>query len=120
MQAGAAHAHGRASARPDFGPKCASVRSSRPAAEILAAIDPVCAIEQHSEFGRERYALLFLPGQYRVDMPVGFYTQVLGLGASPDDVVILGKQGAISNLIDDQGGSTSIQPRITPKVAEFP
>jgi hypothetical protein len=34
--------------------------------------------------------------------------------------VALGKLGAISNVIDDAGGSTSIKPWITPKVTEFP
>jgi hypothetical protein len=33
---------------------------------------------------------LFLPGEYKVDIPVGFYTEVLGLGASPDAVHIVG------------------------------
>jgi hypothetical protein len=34
--------------------------------------------------------------------------------------VALGEHGEISNVIDDQGGPTSIHPRVTPKVAEFP
>jgi hypothetical protein len=42
------------------------------------------------DFGPARHALLFAPGEYKVDVPVGYYTQVLGLGASPDDVHIAG------------------------------
>jgi hypothetical protein len=34
--------------------------------------------------------LLFKPGSCNVDVNVGFYTQVLGLGLSPDDVTING------------------------------
>jgi hypothetical protein len=34
--------------------------------------------------------------------------------------VALGENGEISNVIDDKGGPTSIHPRVTPKVAEFP
>jgi hypothetical protein len=34
--------------------------------------------------------------------------------------VALGDHGEISNVIDDKGGPTAIQPRVTPKVAEFP
>jgi hypothetical protein len=34
--------------------------------------------------------------------------------------VALGDKGAIENVIDGEGGPTSIVPRITPKVAEFP
>jgi hypothetical protein len=61
-----------------------------PSAEIQAAVDKVYGVEQHNEFGSERYALLFTPGEYKVDVPVGFYTEVLGLGATPDAVHITG------------------------------
>ena len=47
----------------------------------------------HGEFSTARYAFLFKPGSYSVDVPVGFYTQVLGLGASPDDVTFTGAKG---------------------------
>jgi hypothetical protein len=43
-----------------------------------------------NEFGSERYALLFEPGKYDVTFDVGFYTQVAGLGRSPDDVHVNG------------------------------
>jgi len=61
-----------------------------PAAEIQARIDKVYAMQQHNEFGKERNAFLFLPGEYKVDVPIGFYTQALGLGATPDAVHIRG------------------------------
>lgn len=34
--------------------------------------------------------------------------------------VALGDKGSIENVIDGRGGSTSIRPRVTPKLAEFP
>jgi hypothetical protein len=34
--------------------------------------------------------------------------------------VALGNRGEISNVINDKGGPTAMQPRVTPKVAEFP
>src|SRR4030042_6456937 len=43
-----------------------------------------------SEFSKQRYALLFKPGKYNLDVKVGYYMQVLGLGGSPDDVTIKG------------------------------
>jgi hypothetical protein len=43
-----------------------------------------------SEFNTNRYALLFKPGIYDLDIQVGYYMQVAGLGISPDDVVIKG------------------------------
>src|SRR5205823_1633457 len=62
------------SMRPDFGSNVLVFEPSMPAPEIQAQIDKVYAIQQHSEFGSARYALLFLPGEYHVDIPVGFYT----------------------------------------------
>ncbi len=77
-------------AKPDLGPNVLEFDPSMPSAAIQEQIDKVYSIQQHSEFGSARYALLFLPGEYRVDIPVGFYTQVLGLGATPDAVHITG------------------------------
>jgi hypothetical protein len=76
--------------QPDLGPNVLVFNPSMPAAAVQEQIDKVYAIQQHSEFGSARYALLFLPGEYHVDVPVGFYTQVLGLGATPDAVHITG------------------------------
>ena len=36
---------------------------------------------------------MFTPGEYKVDVPVGYYTQVLGLGLKPQDVVFSGDKG---------------------------
>jgi hypothetical protein len=84
--------------KPDLGPHVLIFDSSMPAAEIQAKIDQVYAVEQKAEFGPERYALLFLPGKYHIDVPVGFYTQALGLGASPDEVEIDGDVHADASL----------------------
>ncbi|MEE4546121.1 adenylyl cyclase [Streptomyces sp. V4-01] len=59
-------------------------------AAIQAQVDAVFATQQSNQFGAQRYALAFRPGTYHVDINVGFYTHVLGLGDSPDDVVING------------------------------
>jgi hypothetical protein len=77
-------------AAPDFGPNVLLFNSTISSAVIQAQIDKVYATQGHNEFGPERNALLFLPGNYTVDVPVGFYTQILGLGASPDSVHITG------------------------------
>ena len=47
----------------------------------------------NGQFSPDRFALLFMPGIYDVDVPVGYYTQVLGLGAAPTDVVFTGQKG---------------------------
>jgi hypothetical protein len=83
---------------PDFGPNVLVFDPAMPEAAMQQQIDKVYAIEQHSEFGSARYALLFLPGNYKVDVPIGFYTQVMGLGASPDAVHIAGNVHADASL----------------------
>jgi hypothetical protein len=75
---------------PDFGPNVLIFDPSMPAASLQQQIDTVYTKQRRNEFGPERNAFLFLPGEYRVDVPVGFYTEVIGLGASPDDVHIVG------------------------------
>src|SRR5690242_1372112 len=78
------------SAAPDFGPNVLSFHPKMTSAAIQEAVNKVYALQKDSQFGSARFALLFAPGEYRVDVPVGYYTQVLGLGASPDQVHIAG------------------------------
>jgi hypothetical protein len=75
---------------PDFGSHVIVFDAKMPTAEIQQKIDAVYAQQKDAQFGKERYALLFKPGHYNVNVPVGFYTQVLGLGSSPDAVAITG------------------------------
>jgi hypothetical protein len=60
--------------------------------EIQVLLDTIFAIQsaRMSEFTTNRYALLFKPGKYELDVKVGYYMQILGLGESPEDVVITG------------------------------
>jgi hypothetical protein len=68
-----------------------------PAANITATVNAVFnengGRKDRGQFSSDRYALLFMPGSYEVDVPVGYYTQVLGLGESPTDVVFTGDKG---------------------------
>ncbi|MGA9304240.1 MAG: coagulation factor 5/8 type domain-containing protein [Candidatus Sulfotelmatobacter sp.] len=85
-------------AKPDFGPNVLIFDPSMPSQTIQKQIDAVYAIQQHNEFGPQRNAILFLPGSYAVDVPVGFYTEVIGLGASPDATRIEGSVHVDANL----------------------
>ena len=85
------------SSKPVFGPNVLIFDPSMPSQAIQKQIDAVYAIQQHNEFGPQRNALLFLPGSYSVDVPVGFYTEVMGLGASPDATRIAGNMHADAN-----------------------
>src|SRR5258707_10953264 len=60
------------------------------AATIQSRLTSVFNAQVSNQFGSQRYALLFKPGTYNVDANVGFYTQVAGLGLTPDAVVING------------------------------
>src|SRR5207302_2108927 len=84
-------------AKPEFGPNVMVFDSSMPSQAIQKQIDAVYATQEHNEFGQQRNALLFLPGDYSVDVPVGFYTEVIGLGASPDATRIAGNVHADAN-----------------------
>jgi len=59
---------------------------------IQVTLDSIFELQRHreSEFNANRFALMFMPGEYALDFRVGYYMQVLGLGASPEDVVIRG------------------------------
>jgi hypothetical protein len=85
------------SAKPVFGPNVVIFDPSMSSQVIQKQIDAVYAIQQHNEFGPQRNALLFRPGSYSVDVPVGFYTEVMGLGASPDTTRIAGNMHADAN-----------------------
>ena len=83
---------------PDFGPNVAVFTPDTPAAVIQNRIDMVYAEQEHNQFGARRDAFLFVPGEYQVDIPVGYYTQVLGVGASPDQVRVTGNIHADASL----------------------
>ncbi len=72
----------------DFGPNTLIFDPSMSAVEIQSQLDAVFAIQESNQFGSERYALLFKPGNYDVHANIGFYTSIAGLGQDPDDVYI--------------------------------
>jgi Pectate lyase superfamily protein len=84
-------AHGQ----PDLGGGVYVFDPSMPQSQIQQTVDAIAAQQIPNQFGTQRYALLFKPGFYGtplhpLNFQVGYYTDVAGLGASPDDVVING------------------------------
>jgi hypothetical protein len=75
---------------PDLGPNVSVFDPSMSASAIQSKLNSVFSQQETNQFGAGRFALLFKPGTYNVDVNVGFYTQVLGLGLSPDNVTING------------------------------
>ena len=69
---------------------------------IQADVNAIYAQQATNEMGTARYALLFEPGTYGsqsapLDIPVGYYTEVDGLGQDPSGVVINGGVTATGN-----------------------
>jgi hypothetical protein len=83
------------SVQPDLGPNVYVFDPSMPQSMIQATVDSIADQQIPNQFGTERYALLFTPGTYGtaanpLNFQVGYYTEVAGLGASPNDVVVNG------------------------------
>jgi hypothetical protein len=81
---------------PDLGDNVTIFDPGMPTSEIQAILDATHAAQVDNEMGDERYAFYFLPGTYGtaedpLQIKVGYYTEIAGLGASPTDVVINGK-----------------------------
>ena len=81
--------------QPDLGPNAYVFDPSMPQSQIQATVDAIAAQQVSNQFGSQRYALLFKPGSYGtaldpLNFQVGYYTEVTGLGATPNDVVING------------------------------
>lgn len=80
------------STTPDFGPNVFILDPSM-GNKIKEIIDPITnkqKDEESAQFNEGRFALLFKPGTYTVDVGMGFYMQALGLGQMPDNVVFTG------------------------------
>ncbi len=86
---------------PDFGPNVLIFDPSMPSEAIQSALDALFQQQEENQFGPERCALLFKPGQYDLDINVGFYTQVLGLGRAPGEVGITGAVRAEAGWLGD-------------------
>ncbi len=57
---------------------------------VQKTVSDIYEEQEENQFGDERYAILFKPGIYdtSLEVNVGFYTQVSGLGISPDNTNI--------------------------------
>ena len=78
---------------------------------IQSVVDAVAAEQVPNQFGRQRYALLFKPGVYGTPehplrFQVGYYTEVAGLGRTPDDVTINGAVNVYNQC--DAGGCIAL------------
>jgi hypothetical protein len=102
-----------AAAPPAFGPNVTIFDPSMPVSEIQATIDAIHAQQVDDEMGTNRYALLFEPGVYGsagepLQLKVGYYTEIAGLGDSPRDVTINGKIEVYNRCLENGGTSNCV------------
>lgn len=85
---------------PLFGPQVCVFNEKQPVSDIKDIVRKVHGDEM-DEMGSHGYALLFQPGKYpSITIPVNFYTEVMGLGLTPDATTIQAVQ-----VTDLRGGS---------------
>jgi hypothetical protein len=78
-----------------LGPNVCVFNDSMSLGTIQSDLDAIAAQQVPNQFGSQRYAVLFEPGTYGtstnpLNFQVGYYTEVAGLGVTPNDVVING------------------------------
>lgn len=76
--------------KPDLGDNTIVFNKLTTPSEIQRTLDEIYVRQHTNQFGRARHAILFEPGEYDVDIRLGFYTHVAGLGMLPDDVHVTG------------------------------
>jgi len=88
-----------------FGPNVCVFNDTMSQPAIQADLDAISAqqVPVGSQFDSQRYSLFFAPGTYGsaaspLVFQVGYYTQVAGLGAMPQDTVINGAAEVFNNL----------------------
>jgi hypothetical protein len=88
-----------------FGPNVCVFTDTMSQAAIQKDLDSIATqqVPVDSQFNSQRYAVLFRPGTYGsaatpLVFQVGYYTQVAGLGAMPQDTVINGAIDVFNNL----------------------
>lgn len=98
---------------PDFGKNVTIFSPTDPVSQIQATLDTLYKAQVDNEMGEARHAFYFLPGTYgTADEPlqvkVGYYTELAGLGANPEDVIINGKIEVYNRCLGDGGTSNCI------------
>ena len=73
---------------PDLGPNVLVVDPGEPGAQVTA--NAWFAEQERAHFTDRRRAILLKPGAHQLDLNIGFFTQVAGLGLRPGDVTVAG------------------------------
>lgn len=89
----------------DFGPTVLIFDSGMSMQDIQAKMNDVYNKQRPNHFGPERFAYLFKPGSYNLDVKIGFGMTAAGLGASPDDVQITGAVRVKGDFLPDNNAT---------------
>ncbi|MDY0910050.1 adenylyl cyclase [Microbacterium sp. CFBP9034] len=93
---------------PDLGPNVTIYGPDTPLDQIQSDMDALHTAQVDAEMSSVRKAVLFLPGEYGtvadpLQLKVGYYTEVAGLGASPEDATIHGGVEVYNRCLADGG-----------------
>jgi hypothetical protein len=93
---------------PDFGPNVTVFSPATPLSQVRDTLHAIADQQRNNEMGTERRAVYFLPGQYGtaadpLQFEVGYYTEVAGLGQSPDDVTLTGAMEVYNRCLANNG-----------------
>lgn len=102
------HDHGT-----DLGPNVVLIDPSMSVAQIEATVNGIADAQVDDEMGTNRWNVLFAPGSYGspqepLQIRVGYYTEIAGLGASPSDVVVHGKIETYNRCLGDEANPNCI------------
>ena len=92
--------------RSEFGNNVLVFDAGMDLAAVQEALDEVHRLQAGQEFTDQRYALLFKPGTYELEVTVDFYVQALGLGKTPDQTII---NGAVQSVTTSDENKVTTQ-----------
>ena len=105
----------------DFGANVLVFDPGMSSAAIQTQINNIYSQQHTNQFGSNRFAMMFKPGNYPgLDINVGFYTHVLGLGSQPDDVQIGGDVHVEADWLNTSQDATQNFWRIAENMAVTP
>ncbi len=74
-------------AAPNFGPNVYIMDQNMTTTQIQTTLT---SLSNEAQFSTNRYAVLFKPGTYDVQAPIGYYESIAGLGETPGGVTVNG------------------------------
>lgn len=90
----------------DWGSQVLIFDANMPMNTIQEKIDRIHSQIKSQEFSEQRYALLFKPGSYNLQVNVGYYMHAAGLGRFPKDTVV---NGAVQSKTTAPNGNVTTE-----------